>query len=212
MWWSNMSSHWNGWWVHTKPGPGDDGMGLNVDSHKHSRPSLILRGSFVYLTLHKLFWWISRPLTLWWRMVLQGEMKPESSGSPGHPVWVIKRTLTFFFLVQKSFRVRPRYYIEPSQHFFLTLAIQKSPPIMKSHYLHFFSFHKSACQIFVSVNQSISRPKCLPRVKTAILKRLKHLQPRHSLVSCNLNYVRFCHTILFWASILISKDVSVFSP
>ena len=35
--------------------PGDDGIGLNVDSHKHSGPSLILRGSFVYLTLHKLF-------------------------------------------------------------------------------------------------------------------------------------------------------------
>lgn len=126
-----MSSH--------KAGPGDDGMDLNVDSHKHSGPSLILRGSFVYLTLHKLFWWIFRPLTLRWRMVLQGEMKPESSRSPGHPVWVIKRTLTFFFLVQKSFSVRPQYYIEAfTAFFFLSLAIQKSPPIMKSRYLHFF--------------------------------------------------------------------------
>lgn len=32
----------------------DDGTALNVDSHKHSGPSLILRGSSVYLTLHKL--------------------------------------------------------------------------------------------------------------------------------------------------------------
>ena len=43
---------------------GDDGIALNVDSHKHRGPSLILRGSFVYLALHKLFWWIGRPLTL----------------------------------------------------------------------------------------------------------------------------------------------------
>lgn len=35
-------------------GPGDDRTGPNVDSHKQSGPRLILRGSFVYLTVHKL--------------------------------------------------------------------------------------------------------------------------------------------------------------
>lgn len=36
-------------------GAAADGRGPNVGSRKHSGPPLILRGSFVYLTLHKLF-------------------------------------------------------------------------------------------------------------------------------------------------------------